>query len=127
MRERAPIELMAMRNALSKALVVMTDADTMSVAERIETLRRKCIDEGVEWRRGAEAVLLIIPKRNIETWLAYLRGETVDDELSYPKYSNEADCREQVRELAKMCKQGELRIPAPASLSAACEEWQRMP
>lgn len=126
-RERLPIELRAMRGAHSKALVVMTDADTMTVAERENSLRRKCLDGGVAWRSAGEAVLLMIPKRNIETWLAYLRGENTDENQVYPKYPAESDCRDEVRSLVGMCERGGLRPPAPASLVTACEEWRRMP
>lgn len=126
-RERMPIELRAMRDAQSKALIVMTDADAMGAQARLETLRKKCLDEGVEWRRAGESVLLMIPARNIETWLAYLRGETVNEDDTYPKYAAESDCRDQVRALVGMCQSGSLRQPAPSSLVAACEEWKRMP
>lgn len=126
-RERMPIELRAMRDAHSKALIVMTDSDAMGAQERAETLRRKCLDEGVEWRRADEAVLLIIPARNIETWLAWLRGESVDETQTYRKYASESDCRDQARELVGMCRSGKLRQPAPSSLVTACEEWNRMP
>jgi hypothetical protein len=126
-REKMPNELRAMRDAQSKALIVMTDADVMGTQQRVETLRRKCLDEGVEWRKADEAVLLMIPARNIETWLAYLRGETVNETQVYPKYSAESDCRDEVRELVKMCRSGELREPAPSSLVTACDEWKRMP
>lgn len=126
-RNRLPTELKAMRDANSSALIVLTDADTMTVQERSETLRRKCAEENVEWRHQNEAVLIIIPKRNIETWFAYLRGEEVDESLTYRKYPAESDCRGDVRALATMCESGTLRAPAPDSLIRACNEWQRMP
>ncbi len=122
-----PIELKAMRDANSSALIVLTDADSMTVQERLETLRRKCADENIEWRRPGEAVLIIIPKRNIETWLAYLRREEVDENSTYRKYPAESDCRGDVRELVSMCEHGKIRTPAPDSLTVACDEWRRMP
>jgi hypothetical protein len=128
-REQMPGELEAMRDYQSEALIILTDTDTMTVKKRIQTLRKECSAKGVDWRKQGEAVLLITPKRNIETWLAYLRGETVDEEREqpYPKYDAESDCRDQVNELHKMCDKGKLREPAPASLVAACEEWKLMP
>lgn len=126
-REHLPLELRAMRDAQSKSLIVITDADAMGVRARIESLKKKCEEEGVDWRKPDEALLLVIPARNIETWLAYLRGNDVDEETTYPKYKAEADCRDQVLELVKMCKVGKLREPAPPSLVAACEEWKRLP
>ncbi len=125
-RESLPGELRALRSARSRALIVLTDADTITVEKRKKTLEVKCSEEKVPWRGPQEPVMVLVPARNIETWLAYLRGETVDESRVYPKYKAEADCREQARALAAMCEAGKLREPDPASLVDACEEWRRL-
>lgn len=124
-RERLPKEVMAFREKRSLGLFVLTDADAHTVAERIETLAKKCREEHVSWREAEEPIMLIIPRRNIETWLAYLRGQDVDETLVYPKYAAEADCRDEVRGLDEMCKRRTLRQPAPPSLETACREFER--
>ena len=124
-RDRLPNEVMALRAKRSLGLFVLTDADVHTVSERIETLAQKCQEEHVAWRDASEPIILIIPRRNIETWLAYLRGQDVDETSVYPKYAAEADCREEVRVLDEMCKRKALRKPAPPSLEAACQEFER--
>ena len=126
-RERFPDELRAYRDAKNTALIAITDADTMTVQDRIGTLEKQCRENQVAVRRPDEAVLMMIPGRNIETWLAYLRATEVNETDAYPKYAAESDCRDQVIALDEMCRAGELRQPAPPSLEAACEEWKRFP
>jgi hypothetical protein len=69
-------------------------------------------------------VAFIVPRRNVETWIAYLGGDLVDEAIAYPKLERPRDCAESVRQLNEMCRHGLLRDPAPASLEAACSEYQ---
>ena len=72
--------------------------------------------------------MVIVPTWNIETWLAYLAGKSVDETKGdYPRLPRESDCQSQVEALAAMCEQGQLRPPAPASLQDACGEYERFP
>ena len=64
--------------------------------------------------------------RNIETWLAYLNGATVDETTSYPKLEKPGQCKSHVRQLSDMCGRQELRAPAPPSLTAACVEYRNV-
>ena len=128
-RERYPHELTAVRarpRSVKVILAVGTDADTLSVAERITTLDQVCLLHQIQPRSPQEPVLMIVPKRNIETWFAYLRGTSVNEKDGYPRYSNEADCRDDVRVLDEMCQVQRLRAPEPPSLQMACAEFQRM-
>jgi hypothetical protein len=124
-RDRFPNELRARRDKQSRALFVFTDADVLTVSERISTLAKHSLKEGVLFSHPEEGVFLIVPSRNIETWLAYLRGEDVDDHTKHTKYSAESDCRDQVRVLDEMCRRRQLRQPAPPSLKLACEDFRR--
>lgn len=127
-RHQYPDELAAMRaHGGNAVLIVGTDADVMSVSERIATLDRECKIRDIPTRDQQELVLMVVPKRNIETWFAYLRGESVDEKTAYSRYLNEADCRDDVRALDEMCKKNKLRDPAPPSLQAACIEYKKMP
>ena len=67
--------------------------------------------------------MVLVPERNIETWLAYLDGATVNATDNYPKLGQPGDCKKHVRTLADMCRRGELRHPTPPSLVAACDEY----
>jgi hypothetical protein len=75
----------------------------------------------------AKRVAVFIPARNIETWLAYLDGQVVNENDAYPRLERERDCQHHVRRLYEMCQQGVLRQPAPQSLAAACVEYRARP
>lgn len=75
-------------------------------------------------RAETRLVVVAVPTWNIETWLAYLRGESVDESRDdYPRLDkSESGCQPQVEALAEMCRRRELREPPPPSLTAACRE-----
>jgi hypothetical protein len=74
-----------------------------------------------------EAIAIFVPKRNIETWIRYLQGETVNEEAVYAKFkNNEAVCKTAVEDLADRCYSQSLPEDAPLSLQAACGELQRL-
>lgn len=125
-REQYPKELAAVRKK-GAILIVGTDADTLTVKQRIASLDKICRDVGIPPRGRDDKVIMVVPKRSIETWFAYLRGENVSEAPSYPRYPNESDCKEDVKALDEMCRQQKLRDPVPPSLSAACEEFRKMP
>lgn len=64
------------------ALILMIDADTHSVRERLTQL-----DQGLIDRRmpvvADEKIARLVPKRNVETWISCLNGELVDEETDY--------------------------------------------
>jgi hypothetical protein len=124
-RERYPRELKVHRSRpVSQALVVMMDGDSQGVMARLNQLNDACEEAGIPKRASRERVAVFVPTWNIETWLAYLRGEQVDEARSnYPRLPRERDCQEQVDELVRMCHAGELRQPSPTSLDAACNEY----
>lgn len=73
---------------------------------------------------ATERVALAAPARNIETWLAYLGGEDVDEVTAYPRLAAQRECGPMVNTLVEMCKKRELRMPAPPSLERACTEFR---
>ena len=124
-RDRYPHELTA-RRKMNTVLIVGTDADSMSVADRIATLDRQCRNNSVPVREAHEPVIMAVPKRNIETWFAYLRGENPDEDGTYARYHHESMCRDDVKNLAPMCAKQQLRQPVPPSLLSACTEFTKM-
>lgn len=109
---------------VARTLLVLIDGDAMGPKERLRRLDDACNRQGVEPRSPAERVAVFIPTWNIETWLAYLEGQSVDEtEQDYPRLARPGDCRQHIRVLVEMCRRRELRQPAPESLSAACEEY----
>ena len=128
-REQFPQQLRAYRSQLGRrnsVLIVATDADTQEVGERLRSFELACQKDNIPFRRADEQVIFVVPKRNIETWFAYLRGETVNEAETYRRYATENDCREDVAGLDEMCRQQRLEPVSPPSLNQACGEFARI-
>jgi hypothetical protein len=127
-REQYPKELAAYRQRrghVEQAVVVMQDGDQSGVRRRLQALDAACVSQGVESRQGTERVAVFLPTWRIETWFAYLEGQTVDEaNKAYPRLHRERDCKQHVDALDEMCRRQDLRQPAPASLQAACDEYR---
>ena len=116
---------------LSRCLIVLIDADPeYSVKQRLDSLD-SALEENEEYsqpkRQPQEKIAIFVPKRNIETWIYYLGGETVDEETEYPKLAKAGDCKNDVDKLLDWCNSnGGLPEDAPPSLQAACAELPRI-
>lgn len=108
------------------ALIVIIDADTGTVGNRLQQLDQQLNQAGLVRRGDHERIALFVPKRNIETWIAFARGDTVNEEDGYPKLGKESDCAPLVQHLVNnICPRG-LDEGAPVSLHTACHELQRI-
>jgi hypothetical protein len=129
-REKFVSELKAFRRRntrMDTCLIVAADADNLTLEKRIQTFKQACAEAQVPFRQDREKVAFIIPSRNIETWLAYLRGKKVNETAAFPRYDSESDCKSQVDALDEMCRRQSLEPkPAPPSLVSACEEFRRI-
>lgn len=125
-RENFPKELRIYRQRRTRAasaLIAMIDADLKSVQNRINEFKKACKDEKLSFRSRDEAVAIGVPRRNIETWIHYLNGESVNEKAVYPKLDNERGCKPAVIQLVKWCKSSGLKPDAPPALAAACDEY----
>lgn len=126
-RERYPAELQAIRGRQGAYLIVVTDADTGTSLERRARLDDECRQNNVRVRTDADPVIIAVPRRNIETWLAYLAGMQVDETTTYPKLRRERECDEHARRLYRMCHEDQrLTERAPPSMVESCEEYRRL-
>jgi hypothetical protein len=83
-RERYAEEVRAVRTAHTKAwLLAMIDADTGPTGDRRQQLEHALRDAREQPRGPSEAILNLIPKRNVETWVLCLNFESVDEETNY--------------------------------------------
>jgi len=126
-REQYAKELLHYRNRkhrVQQALIVIIDADKRSIADRINQIEAEVVAAGGQRRQEKERVAIFVPARNIETWLAYLDGQEVNENDNYPRLPRPRHCRHQVDKLHAMCQQGSLRPPSPLSLDAACKEYR---
>jgi len=64
-------------------LIVMVDADLLTVQQRMRQLEEALREEGMAPIATQEPVVRLVPKRNVETWLLCLNGEAVTEEENY--------------------------------------------
>ncbi len=86
-RVNYPIEVAYYRQKsfTSRQLVVVIDGDTQAVQHRFEQLSQGLNDAGLEDRKLGERICILVPKRNIETWVRALIGDDVDEASDYGK------------------------------------------
>ncbi|MBW3542209.1 MAG: hypothetical protein KY476_18215 [Planctomycetes bacterium] len=133
-RERYPTEVQTYRarNPAYWALVVAIDADKWSIADRVRQLSEALQDAGEEARTANERIALLIPRRNVETWIHYLLGHGAVDEISdYRKFYRDRPKNEHCRPAAERLmdlKKSETELPedCPESLRAGLEELKRL-
>ncbi len=128
-RKQYPKEVRAFRRSCAHkanvALVVMVDADVLTVDERRRQLSSALADTGEEPRRNNERIGVFVPKRNIETWIRYIEGESVNEVDTYSKLDNQSECKQAVECLVRIRGQS-LPADAPPSLTSSCSELSRI-
>jgi hypothetical protein len=133
-RERYPAELENLRKHPVN-LIVCTDADTGSVVARVKRLDGECVKCGVAPRTSSDTAAYIIPKRNIETWIAFLNGQPVNENTNYGPPKHAADkrrCAPAAKKLNADCMGFRNNPPLPPnppfppSLQTACAEVKRI-
>ena len=86
--ERYPKAVLSYRGRSARAgtaLIVAIDADTGDVEQRFRQLRKALDQEGIGARAEGEAIVHLIPKRNVETWILCLSGRQVDEDTDYSR------------------------------------------
>jgi hypothetical protein len=71
------------------ALIVMIDADTRTVQDRLNQLDHALRKSGNQVVGDSERIARLVPKRNVETWILCLNEEAVDEETDYKKTRND--------------------------------------
>ena len=126
-RKQFPRELKAIRGRREAFLVVVIDADTGTTAARRCQLSEECRKCGIAGPGTDDRVVVVVPRRNIETWFRYLGGDEVDETTRYPKLRRERECRPHADRLYEMCHEAQKLVkPAPPSIREACREYQKM-
>jgi hypothetical protein len=108
----------------------VTDADILSVEQRRQKLSTALVAVEIPSLTDQEQVAILIPKRNIETWIKYLRGESVDETTDYcgPKHEVKKQVvQPAVDRLEELYRaSGTLPDDCPDSLRQAIEELKRV-
>lgn len=114
------------RSAKTKTmLIVVRDVDE----EETEKVRRKLEGLIKPPREEEEAICFLLPKWHIETWLAYLDGEEVDESKKRQykrKYQADKVDHKLIDSLAQKCRNREPLANPPDSLARACEEFEQL-
>ncbi len=71
------------------ALIVVIDADTHMVQDRLTQLDQALRDGGKQNIHDDEQIARLVPKRNIETWILCLNDHRVDEETDYKRTRND--------------------------------------
>ena len=72
----------------ARRLIVAIDADTSTVQQRLAALDAAL---GQQPRQRTERICLLVPRRNVETWLHFLSQNTVTEEADYKaQYAGDA-------------------------------------
>ena len=71
-------------------------------------------------------MIILVPRRNIETWFACIDGESIDETLEYRAWKS-TNPRPLADKLYRMCHEDQrLRDPAPPSLEESCREYRKL-
>jgi len=130
-RDGLPEQLRAFRSRKAETvLIVAIDADNLSVRERQQQLDKTVKSAKLPPRGNNESIAYIIPKRHIETWLAHLDDNDVNESDDYKTKYEFKKCESQahtlVDKLVKHCKNQKELPDLPESLLEACQEFERI-
>lgn len=121
-RETYPDEVAAYRRShMAVGLVTAIDADENSVQFRFRQLNEELKADDLNQRGQDEKICILVPKRNIETWIYALAGHDVNEIEAYPKLEKESDCQPAVEQLTEYLRDGWPTDLIP-SLERGCEE-----
>jgi hypothetical protein len=119
---RSVISYRQIASHMAAGLVVLIDADRLTVVQRLKSMEDELTIAGVPSRSPEERIGIFIPKRNIETWIYYLKGTPVNEDDEYRHLQNAGECKPYVENLARSRHQP-LPDEAPPSLVIACTNW----
>ncbi len=123
-RERFPVLLQESASSLGRGVsslaIVMIDADRLGATQRKQQLLGNIVPP--------EHLLLLVPARNVETWVAALLGETVDEVQDYKPQFNKPDSIKRAAEHLYALTRPNTPIPShlPASLRDAIPEFNKI-
>ncbi len=130
-REQYPGEVTVHRNRASRlnvALLVLIDADSGSVRSRKRQLDQKLQEEDKPPRSGDEPVVVWVPRRHLETWIAHLRNHPVDENRSCKRLVGDRDFRPDAARFAELYRGGDRDAnDVLPSMSDAFVETDRLP
>jgi len=109
-------------------LLVLIDADTTSVEDRFGQLASVLSDAQLPAHEQREAIIIWVPKRHIETWIAYLASHGVNETDDFKHVAASLSRRASAECFATLLQDSnQRRTDTPASMTVAFEESLRLP
>jgi hypothetical protein len=109
-------------------LVVVIDADKQTLDYRHEQLSEALNESGLDKRGAAERIVIWVPKRHVETWVADLRGRSVNEEDDYKNLMRDVDYRPAADRFVERYRDpGSRSANVLPSMSRAFDETDRLP
>jgi len=114
------------RPHILRGVVTVADADNCTVKDRKSQFDTELESIGQKPRQPNEPIALVIPRRQIETWILHLRGVAVDENKKCKHFrGNESNCSAEVKRFAQKCPGGMNKDDLP-SLQDGCSELSRL-
>lgn len=127
--DRLASEVKALRQRQATSiLIVMRDADEDNANDVLRKLETSIHPE----RNANEPIVFAVPKWHIQTWIAYLEGQIVDEsnrqtyKNAFGTISETKQAHEYVDKLADWCRKNQNLQSPPKSLMLACKEFERI-
>lgn len=99
-RQQYPTEakLLSSKNYLRLVLIVVADADMMSVDDRVRFVESKV--EDLKFDHTKECIIIWIPKRQIENWIHFFNDGELDENRDYQHSGKPDSCKEEARKMS---------------------------
>jgi hypothetical protein len=132
-RDQYSHQVQACRSSLGRRaaalLIVIIDADMETTQHRWLQLSDALKSASLSDRRDDEPIVVLIPKRHVETWIRALLGDHVDELADYTRPTPTAkEIKDAATELYVWTRPGaDPGLTSPPSLTGSLPEWQKIP
>jgi len=132
-REHYPHQVQACRSSLgrraSALLIVIVDADAETTARRAAQLAHALQAAQMNAPGKDEPIVVLIPRRHVETWIRALLGGQVDEVTDYTRPTPSAnEIKDAASELYVWTRPGTEPGPtSPPSSIASLPDWRKIP
>jgi len=132
-RDQYPRQVQACRSSLGKRaaalLIVIIDADMEPTQHRWLQLSDALNSASLNDRRDDEPIVVLIPKRHVETWIRALLGGNVDEVTDYTRPTpTPKKIKDAASELYVWTHPSAAPGPtSPPSLTTSLPEWRKIP
>ena len=132
-RDQFPRQVQACRSALGKRasalLIVVVDADMETTQRRASQLANALKAASMDNWREDEPIVVLIPKRHVETWIRALLGNPVNEVTDYTRPTPTTN---EIKDAAAMLYDWTRPgtnpgATSPPSLTASLPEWCKIP